>query len=161
MGGSNNFFPISTITLTGTKAVSLSNDTVLSADGGVSGGTIQINGGAQFTSQQSTISAREQFGSGGTIQVEARTVKLTDTQLTTSTSDGPQSVGGTITVDAQNPTLTNSQMLSTATEGQGGTITITSPIFHQDASSVIDASSHSGTDGMVTIKGIIQPWAGP
>jgi len=54
-------------------------------------------------------------------------------------------------------TLQNSQILSTALEGQGGTIDITSPALHQDASSVIDASSQSGTDGTVTINGIIQP----
>jgi hypothetical protein len=60
-------------------------------------------------------------------------------------------------VDAKNTTLTNSQILSTATEGHGGTIDITSHVLHQDASSVIDASSQSGTDGTVTINGIIQP----
>jgi hypothetical protein len=47
------------ISLTGTKAVSLSNGTVLSADSLVGhSGTIQIDGGARFTSQQSTISAQ-------------------------------------------------------------------------------------------------------
>jgi hypothetical protein len=70
---------------------------------------------------------------------------------------GPRSVGGTITVDAKNTTLTNSQILSTVTEGQGGTIDITSPILHLDGGSVIDASSQSGTDGTVTINGVIQP----
>lgn len=87
-------------------------------------------------------------------------VKLTDTQLTTSVSvvhDGPQSVGGSITVEAKNMTLKNSQILSTVTEGQGGTIDITSPVLHRDGGSVIDASSQSGTDGTVTINGIIQP----
>ena len=59
-------------------------------------------------------------------------------------------------MEAKNLTLTNSQILSTATEGQGGTINITSPVLHQTGS-VIDASSKSGTDGTVTINGIIQP----
>jgi hypothetical protein len=147
------------ISLTGTKAVHLSNGTVLNADAGGPGGTIQINGGAQLTSQQSTISAQGgvYVGNSGTIQVNANKVELTDTHLTTSTSGGPQSVGGSITVGAKNMTLTNSQMLSTATEGQGGTINITSPTLHQDASSVIDASSQSGTNGTVTINGVIQP----
>src|SRR5262245_6301572 len=46
------------ISLTGTHAVSLSNGTVLNASSGFSpGGTIQIDGGAQFTSQQSRIMA--------------------------------------------------------------------------------------------------------
>jgi hypothetical protein len=119
------------ISLMGTKAVRLSDGTVLSAVG--SGD-----------------------GTGGTIQVKAPTIKLTDSQLTTSVSS-IGSGGGSITVEANNLTLKNSQILSTATEGQGGTIDITSPIFHQDASSVIDASSQSGTDGTVTINGVIQP----
>ena len=47
------------ISLTGTKAVSLTNGTVLFADGvHDDGGTILINSGGLFTSQQSTISAR-------------------------------------------------------------------------------------------------------
>jgi hypothetical protein len=65
--------------------------------------------------------------------------------------------GGTIHVEAHKVTLTDSQILSTATEGQGGTIDITSHALQQDANSVIDASSQFGTDGTVTINGIIQP----
>jgi filamentous hemagglutinin family protein len=145
------------ISLTGTKIVSLKNTMI----DGANGGSVQINGGALFTSQQSTISARGgEFSSsdamGGTIHVEANKIVLTDTLLTTSTSGGPQSVAGSISVEAKNTTLTNSQILSTATEGQGGTIDITSSVLHQ-AGSVIDASSQSGTDGTVTINGIIQP----
>jgi hypothetical protein len=48
--------------------------------------------------------------------------------------------------------LTNSENSS-----NGGDITITSPHFHQDASSVIDASSQFGTNGTVTINGVVQP----
>ena len=148
-----------TISLTATKAVTLTNGTILSADGHFSpGGIIRINGGGQFTSQKSTISAQTFFaGNGGTIQVRAKTVNLTDTLLMTSTFSGPGSVGGSITVDAQKTTLSNSQFLSTATEGNGGTVEITSPRFKLDGSSVIDASSQLGTDGTVTINGDIQP----
>ncbi|MEP6959162.1 MAG: hypothetical protein ABI980_10580 [Nitrospirota bacterium] len=145
------------ISLTGTKAVSLIG-TVLSANGIANSGNVLINGGAKFTSQQSTISAAGGVSlNSGTIQVDARTVTLTDSTLTTSTSGGPGTVGGHITMNAKNMTLTNSQILSTATEGHGGTIDFTSPIFHQDAGSVIDASSQIGTNGTVTINGVIQP----
>jgi filamentous hemagglutinin family protein len=151
-----------TISLTATKAVTLTN-TILSADGDFSpGGIIRINGGSLFTSQQSTISAQAGepfggFGNGGTIQVRSKTVNLTDTLLKASTFGGPGSVGGSITVDAKQTTLTNSQILSTATEGQGGAISITSPSFRQDASSIIDASSQFGPNGTVTINGVVQP----
>jgi hypothetical protein len=163
VGGANDFHPISTITLTWTRAVCLSNGTVLSADGLFRGGTIQINGGARFTSRQSTISAHQGIDTGsaiqpgGTIQVKATTVKLVDTQLTTSTSGGPQSVGGSITVEAHKVKLKDSQILSTATEGHGRTIDITSPVLNRHGDSVIDASSQSGTNGTVTINGIFQP----
>ena len=132
-----------TISLTATKAVNLSNGTVLSVFGGFDQAAfIRINGGALFTSRQSTIS-------GSTIQINASTVKLTETQVTASTSVG---LAGTITLDAKNTTLTNSQILTPAIEGTGGTININSPRFHQDASSAINA-----TNGTVTINGVIQP----
>jgi filamentous hemagglutinin family protein len=151
------FDPGGTISLMGTKAVSLTNGTVLSAGSIGNAGTIVIHGGSKFTSQDSTISAQSSFGNGGTIHVDASKVHLTNSQLNTSASGGAQSVGGSITMNAKKTILTNSQILSTATEGQGGTITITSPRFHPDASSAIDASSQSGTDGTVTINGVIQP----
>jgi filamentous hemagglutinin family protein len=146
-----------TISLTGKNAVSLTNGTVLSANGNNHGGTVLINGGANFTSQDSTISAKSISGDGGTIRVDAKKVDLSNSQLNTSTTGGQGRVGGSTTVDAKKMTVTNSQILSTATEGQGGTITITSPSFHQDATSVIDASSQFGTNGTVTINGIVQP----
>jgi hypothetical protein len=149
------------ISITGKNSVFV-NSTILSADGGAPtsigtgrAGTILINGGSRLRVQQSTISAKAE-GNGGTIQLEANKIELTNTQLTTSTLGGPGTVGGSIPVNAKNTTLTNSQILSTATEGQGGNINITSPVLHQ-ASSVIDASSQFGTNGTVTINGIIQP----
>ena len=152
--------PGGTISVNGGKAVHLA-DTHLAADNtldfpiGIArhsdGGTINIDGGGEVTSQSSTISAQSVGGNGGTIHIEANMVGLTDTQLTTSVSGGPQTVGGHITVDAKDVTLKHSQILSTATEGQGGTIEITSHVLHQRLGSVIDASSQFGTDGTVTV----------
>ena len=152
-----------TISLTGTRAVSLTNGTVLDADGILNqstlitpppianGGTILIDGGTKLTSQQSTISAQSALGNGGTIQVEAHKVGLTDTKVTTSVSGGPQTVGGSISIDAHKVSLENSQMLSTATEGHGGTIGITTHKLHS-TNSVFDATSQFGIDGTVTIE---------
>ena len=146
-----------TISLTATEAVSLTNGTILSAnsDGQGQSGSIRINGGDLFMGQQSTISALGPLFSGnhGMIQVEAKTGRLTGMQLTTSSSGGPQSVAGSITVETKDLTLKHSQILSTATEGHGGTINITSPVLHRDASTVTNASSQSGTDGTVKING--------
>jgi filamentous hemagglutinin family protein len=129
------------------------------------GGTILINGGARFTSQQSTISAQSVNGHGGIIEVHANKVRLTDTQLTTSVSGGPQTVGGTITIDGNAVRVKNSQILSTATEGQGGTIDITATHrVVENAASVISATSATGPNGSVTItapvtilNGVVEP----
>ena len=150
------------IAITAEKSVRLSDGTVLSADNTLdlpdiiptpSGGTIHIDGGARFTSQQSTISAKSALGNGGTINVEAKgNVSLNDTLVTTAVSGGPQTVGGNITVDANAVKIKNSQILSTATEGQGGIIEITSHNRHPVTNSVIDTTSQFGTDGTVTIE---------
>ena len=143
--------PGGTISITGSHAVSLTNGTVLDAFSLFNGGTIHIDGGVRFTSQQSLISAQTVFAKGGTIDVKATKVELTDTQVTTAGSHVLGS-GGTISLDANTVTLKNSQIDSTAFAAPGGTITITSHALHQDASSVIDASSQYGTDGTVTIE---------
>ena len=150
-----------TISLIGQKSVSLTNGTVLSADninsGGYvepnsNGGTIFINGGSKFIGAQSTLSATSLLGNGGTIHIEANKVGLTGTQVRTSVTGGPQTVGGTIGLEAKTVTVKNSELLSTATEGQGGTIAITSHNRRPVINSVIDATSQVGTDGTVTIE---------
>jgi hypothetical protein len=138
--------------------VTLSNDTLLDPRGGSGpgptlGGTVLINGGKLFSAQQSTIFAVGQHG--GTIQVQANQIRLTDSWLAAFGSNGD---GGHITLDAKNTQITNSQLRSNSFgSGQGGTITITSPGFHQDVSSTLDVSSQFGTPGTVTINGVVQP----
>jgi len=121
-------------------------------------GTITLQGSngpgtaaPSFTLDNSTISATSVTSNGGTIHIDANKVGLTDSQLNTSVTGGPQSVGGTITVDANKATFNNSQVLSTATEGHGGTIGITTHKLNS-INSVIDATSQTGTDGTVTIQ---------
>lgn len=147
-----------TISLTAEKSVSLSG-TVLTSDGTTSGpgdprsgngGTIRIDGGAKFTSDDSTLSATSALRNAGSIQIEAQKVDLSDTRITTEVSGGPQTIGGNITIDSHKLSLDNSQILSTATEGHGGTIGITTHKL-RSTNSVIDATSQLGTDGTVTI----------
>jgi filamentous hemagglutinin family protein len=160
--GTQSNSPGGSISLKAEKSVTLT-DTSLSADNTLpsdvplgiprhsDGGTISIDGGHKVTSQQSTVSAESAAGNGGTIHIEANTVGLTDTQVTTSVSGGPQTVGGNISLDVHTVTLKNSEVLSTATEGHGGTIGITTHKLHS-TNSVIDATSQFGTDGTVTIE---------
>ena len=152
-----------TISLTATHAVALANGTLITAGSRANSaavspaGTILINGGQLFTAQQSTISATSLLG--GTIQLQAHRVVLTDSLLTTSSlpTFNPNAVGGVITVNAKNLRIKNSQILSTSNAGQGGTIDITTQVLHQDASSVMDTSSQLGPNGTVTINGNIVP----
>jgi hypothetical protein len=143
------------------KSILLRNGSLISADNTSSGGEmgetfnaghIAIHAGRSVVIRDSTVSAQAQQGNGGTIVVDAKQVTLTNSQLTTSVSGGPATVGGDISVDAKTLMLRNSQLLSTATEGQGGSIHLRSHVLRQDARSVIDASSESGTDGTVTIE---------
>ncbi len=140
------------------KSIELRNGSLISADhpgtGDAAGdaGHIAIQAGKRVVIRDSTVSAKSEQGNGGTIDVAAKTVTVTNSHLTTSVSGGPQTVGGDISVDARTMTLKNSQILSTATEGDGGTITIRSQVLRRDAGSVIDASSESGTDGTVSIE---------
>jgi len=150
-----------TISITGKDYVKLSGSALSSSNvlnppfiitnNNADGGTVHIDGGAKFISEQSTISAGSSIGDGGSIHVEAKKATIIDSVLTTAVSGGPQTVGGHITVDAKNVTVKNSQILSTATEGHGGTIEITSHNAHPVINSVIDATSQLGTDGTVTI----------
>ena len=134
-----------------TKGITL-DGTSLNADGlgPTNGGTIQINGGHKFTSQQSTISATDNFGNGGTIEVNAESVVLKDTQLNTSIS-GPQTGGGNgghIAIDAKHMTLKDTNLLSTAIEGQGGSIAITSKTLKRNSGSILDGSSSLALMGL-------------
>jgi filamentous hemagglutinin family protein len=141
------------IRLIATKAITLADTTLAAHAFFGNAGAILINGGNLFTAQQTFLDVRG-LGSGGTIQARANKIILTDTQFA---APGLFSGGGLITLDAKNTTLNNSEFLSTSSNGTGGTITITSPRFRQDASTVIDASSQSGTNGTVTINGVAQP----
>jgi len=118
---------------------------------------VLINGGAQFTSQHSTITAITTHGNGGTIQVEANKIQLTDSTLRTSDFGPSTDIAGSIILNGKNLILTNSRILSLSEFGHGGTIDITTKALHRDASSGIDASSEFGTNGTVTINGVVQP----
>ncbi len=159
-GGGLDGGPGGTINLTATQAMNLTNTSLAAGSGNearlVPAGIILINGGQLFTAQQSMISAEATLG--GTILVQACSISLTDSQVITSTGGAnPFTTAGHTALGAKNITLSNSQILSSAFGGEGGTIDITTPVLRHNASSVVNASSQFGTDGTVTINGIIQP----
>jgi len=145
-----------TISLNATKGVILANTDLIAISYFGRGGTILINGGNLVDAQQTTMEA---WGAqtGGTIQVRANKIALTDTQLLAWALYGQ---AGLITLDAKSTTLTNSRLQAThgssTFEGEGGTIVIASPKFKQTGS-VLDVSSGGGPNGTVIINGIVQP----
>jgi filamentous hemagglutinin family protein len=162
-----------TITLTGTKRVTLSNGTVLDANAFDHSGTIQIDGGAQFTSRESTIFSTD------SIQVKANNIALTDTQISavqavgefggaitvignnialarthiSASPIGPRS-GGTIEVQGNKVELTNSQ-LTTANRNllgaaPGGSITVEAKTLKLTNSQIL-STAKTGDGGTITI----------
>jgi hypothetical protein len=60
--------------------------------------------------------------------------------------------GGNITIDPKVVILQNSEVLAQAVRGNGGDISITTPVFVADQSSRVDASTPFGLNGKVTIQ---------
>ena len=79
-------------------------------------------------------------------------IRLLNSQLSTSVQGGPNTSGGNILLDPAVVTLQNSQVLAQATEGAGGNISIIAGTFLADPTSVVSASSQFGLSGSVNIQ---------
>ena len=116
-------------------------------------GNIAINAGPQFLSQNSSITTEANQASGGNIFIQATdSIRLVNSQLSTSVQGGPNTSGGNITLDPAVVTLQNSQVLAQAVQGSGGNINIIAGTFLADQSSVVSASSQFGLSGAVNIQ---------
>jgi large exoprotein involved in heme utilization and adhesion len=60
--------------------------------------------------------------------------------------------GGNITIDPNVVALQHSQVIAQAVQGAGGNITLTTPLFLADSSSLVSASSQFGLNGTVTVQ---------
>jgi filamentous hemagglutinin family protein len=118
-------------------------------------GTLTINAGTTFVSENSTFVAQTGEGHGGTISVTAPDlVRFTNSQVNTSVDGSAASVGGTITIASDVVRLQNSQVLSNSVEGNGGTITIKTNAFVPDEPSTVEAVSLTGhgANGTFTVE---------
>lgn len=145
------------ITITADKTVSIQDATISAnqSSGLTPGqaGPITIEAGKNIVIDNSSISAQSRSGKGGSITLDAgNAVRVTDSQLNSSVTGGPQTTGGEILLSGHTVTLRNSQILSTADQGQGGTITIQADAFYSRAGSIVDVSSQAGNDGTVIIQ---------
>ena len=124
-----------------------------SSTGSGNAGNIAINAGPQFLSQNSSITTEANQASGGNIFIQATdSIRLVNSQLSTSVQGGPNTSGGNITLDPAVVTLQNSQVLAQAVQGAGGNINIIAGTFLADQSSVVSASSQFGLSGAVNIQ---------
>ena len=126
-------------------------------------GNIDITATNGLTMMQNSVITTEagQGAGGGNIKITTSpeaTVWLQDSTISASVADGPGG-GGNISIDPQFVILQNSQILATA-QDQGGTITIITNLFLQDANSIVSADSGSGLHGTVTIQSPNSPISG-
>ena len=116
-------------------------------------GNIFINAGQQFDMQNSSVRTEAAQASGGNIDIRAiDRIRLVNSLISSSVQGGPTTAGGNITIDPKVVVLQNSDILAQARQGNGGNITITTPLFLADPGSLVDASSQFGLNGSVTIQ---------
>jgi len=143
------------ISITAAHSVSIGGGSTISGQSTGSGnaGNIIINAGAQFLSQNSSITTEATQASGGNITIEAiDAIRFLKSQVSTSVQGGPHSSGGNITIDPAVVTLQNSGILAQAVQGQGGNISIIAGTFLADQTSIVSASSQFGLSGSVNIQ---------
>lgn len=124
-----------------------------SAGGKANAGDISINAGQRFDMQDSMVTTEATQASGGNIEIKAiDLIRVANGSISSSVQGGPSTAGGNITIDPKTVVLQDAQILASAQQGNGGNITITTPVFLADPRSVVDASSQFGLNGSVTIQ---------
>ena len=123
-----------------------------SSTGPGNAGDISINAGQQLDMRDSAIKTEATKASGGNIDIQAvDRVRLVNSSISTSVPNGTGN-GGNITIDPNVVALQNSQIIAQAVQGAGGNITLTTPLFLRDSTSLVSASSQFGVNGTVTIQ---------
>lgn len=144
-----------TVAIAATESVTLHGGSSITASSTGSGnaGNITISAGSQFLSQNGMLSTEARQASGGNITIQATdSIRLVNSQLTTSVQGGPHTAGGNILLDPAVVTLQNSQVRAEAVQGAGGNINIIAGTFLADQTSVVSASSQFGLSGSVNIQ---------
>ncbi|MBX3330595.1 MAG: filamentous hemagglutinin N-terminal domain-containing protein [Nitrospira sp.] len=143
------------ISLTAAQAISVSDGATISASSTGPGhaGNISINAGQQLDVQNGSITTEARHASGGNIDIKAiDLIRVVNSPISSSVQGGPSTAGGNITIDPKTVILQNAQILAKAEQGNGGNITITTPVFLADPASFVDASSQFGLSGTVNIQ---------
>ncbi|MEO7817742.1 MAG: hypothetical protein ABIS18_01190, partial [Actinomycetota bacterium] len=144
-----------TINMVAGRLVELNSGGSISASstGPGNAGDIAINAGQQFEMRDSSVTAKATQASGGNIDIRAvDRIRLVNSEISSSVQGGTSTAGGNITIDPNVVVLQNSRVIAQAVQGAGGNITITTPLFLADSTSLVDASSQKGLNGTVTIQ---------
>jgi large exoprotein involved in heme utilization and adhesion len=143
------------IALTAGQSVTIRGNASISSSstGPGNAGNISINAGQQFDMRDSSVTAKAELASGGNIDIRAvDRVRLVNSEISSSVQGGASTAGGNITIDPNVVVLQNSQVVAQAVQGAGGNITIFTPLYLADSSSLVSASSQLGVNGTVTIQ---------
>ncbi len=139
------------------RSLTIQNGGTISASSTGSGnaGNILIDAGQQLELlDRSSITTTTQSAkaNGGNIDIQAiERVRLVNSTISTSVK-GDEGSGGNIFIDPNLVVLQNSNVTAQAVGGAGGNITITTPLFLRDSTSLVSASSEFGLNGTVTIQ---------
>ena len=143
------------LALTDGQSITISNGAAVSASstGPGNAGNISINAGQQLDIMgNSSIKTEAKQAKGGNIDIQAvDRVRLVNSSISTSVLDSNGN-SGNISIDPNVVVLQNSQVIAQAVQGTGGNITITTPLFLRDSTSLVDASTPFGLNGTVTIQ---------
>ena len=120
-----------------------------SSKGLANAGDIKIDAGNRFEARDSSVTTNSEKVGGGNIKINA----LDQVRLVNSNVNASAFLdGGNITIDPNVIVLQNSDVTAKAVQGAGGNITLTTPLFLADSSSLVSASSQFGLNGTVTIQ---------
>jgi filamentous hemagglutinin family protein len=139
------------------RSLTIQNGGTISASSTGSGnaGDILIDAGQQLELlDRSSITTTTQSAkaNGGNIDIQAiERVRLVNSTISTSVK-GDEGGGGNIFIDPNVVVLQSSNVTAQAVGGAGGNITITTPLFLADSTSLVSASSQKGINGTVTIQ---------
>ncbi|WP_419661970.1 filamentous hemagglutinin N-terminal domain-containing protein [Desulfosarcina variabilis] len=128
-------------------------DIYAKSTGTCNAGNINLQVSGSVNADRSTITTEAAMADGGNIRIIAGDrIWLSESGVSTSVGGGQDTTGGNLDLQAKNVVLKDSQLKADAFEGNGGNIAITADGYLADPSSIVDASSALGIDGMVDIR---------
>lgn len=137
-----------------------SNSIIVTANSGIeststgtgNAGNITAIAGDDFIMQNSSVTTQATQASGGNLKIGAADLIVIQNSLISASVMGGGGSGGNISIDPIAVILQNSQILARAVLGNGGNISIITPFFLADQSSIVNASSQFGLNGTVRIQ---------